>query len=262
VDPLERVRGKVNRAQEHAQSLSNDISAAVRGPDNPYRLVPELDLDAGKCSLRVEKVAEFPRPQWETVVGEIVHNLRSALDQLAYQLALLNRADDDALRGCEFPIFVDRDRFNGGSKGSGVYKMRALATRDQHIIESVQPFDFPEHPLWVLQQMSNSDKHRLGVSFADTIGLPVTIGPRFIDLDASMERWEPLGSYEDGQVIQIFKVVRTGLNPRVEVKFRPTISVTVDEGIGRTPSHIGQVVPKLLRIVDQIVETFALRFTD
>lgn len=260
MDPLRRVRAKLDGAKTQSESLSDEISRSVARIDKPYRLVPELDLDAGECLLRIEKVEEFPPPEWETAVGDIVHKLRSALDQLAYQLATLNQADEAALRGCEFPIFRDRDLFYSGGKGGGVYKIRALADIDREVIESLQPFDFPEHALWVLQQLSNGDKHRLGIVSADSVGLPIMQGPHFHGLRARLVRAKKLGGYEDGKVVATYAVEKTAPNPKVEVHFRPTIAVTIDEGIGRPPSHIGQVIPKLLSAVEKIVATFAIRF--
>jgi hypothetical protein len=62
------------------------------------------------------------------------------------------------------PIFVDEDQFNSGSRRGGLYKICGIAEDAQEAIRSLQPYlhgDAAEsQSLWLLQQMSNIDKHR------------------------------------------------------------------------------------------------------
>jgi hypothetical protein len=86
-------------------------------------------------------------------VGEIAHNLRSALDYLVYQLARLDSGN--FVSGTQFPIEESAKGFRSRSK-------RCLAGIDRpHIaaIETLQPYNSGQ---WarVLRDLSNQDKHR------------------------------------------------------------------------------------------------------
>jgi hypothetical protein len=110
-------------------------------------------------------------PEWGVQIGEIAHNLRSALDGLVYQLAYL-RTTPKAPERTQFPIFRSRhDRktvkgrqINGFHPGSDRH-IRLLAPIHQTRLERLQPYrrgrGGGKNPLWLLNELSNSDKHRL-----------------------------------------------------------------------------------------------------
>lgn len=100
-------------------------------------------------------------------IGETVHNLRSALDNLAFALARL-RADPPANpRKIAFPIFTDATRYRCSP---AVASLDQLPIEAAALIERLQPYHRqkadiegnPESdPLVLLQELSNDDKHRI-----------------------------------------------------------------------------------------------------
>src|SRR5260370_28200532 len=101
------------------------------------------------------------------MIGDCVHNLRSALDHLVYQLAILNKAPASARDKTSFPIFLDQNGFIGvtNKKVKPYVSAEAFAQ-----IERSQPYftanpsELPlmeRHTLWVLSQLDIIDKHRL-----------------------------------------------------------------------------------------------------
>jgi hypothetical protein len=90
------------------------------------------------------------------LIGDVLHNLRSALDHLAWSLA-----GTKANTGTEFPIFIDPVNFHG----SGLDKMHDIPPGAQAIIESLQPYNRRHglaeriEPLWLLQRLDIEDKH-------------------------------------------------------------------------------------------------------
>lgn len=112
------LRPKVNRAKSRLASLQ----AALRDffDSNSYEVVlGEFDEQAGHHELRVEGgPTSFP-DEWGVVIGEIAHDLRSALDGLTWQLALRNVSEP--YRNTCFPIFrVGRTKRSlpGGGRNS------------------------------------------------------------------------------------------------------------------------------------------------
>jgi hypothetical protein len=84
--PLDGAWLKRNRASEHFKTLNDEVAASRER--NPYRLRPiEFDPKEGRYPLRIE-VVEEPPARWGVLAGEFFYDLRSALDNLAWQLAL------------------------------------------------------------------------------------------------------------------------------------------------------------------------------
>ena len=90
--------------------------------------------------------------------------------RIVYQLTFSNGGIDRQLESCEFPIFDTYDAFHAVRKNgtfspsSGLYKIRGVNTTVQTIIKSLQPYhsgaNATIHPLWILHQLCNVDKHR------------------------------------------------------------------------------------------------------
>lgn len=88
--------------------------------------------------------------------SEAIHNLRSALDYLAYRLVLNGTKTPNGLT--QFPVAEERSKF------SKEYARRMPGTSDfdRAVVTAVQPFEGVE---WAanLQSLSNRDKHRFPV---------------------------------------------------------------------------------------------------
>jgi hypothetical protein len=154
---------KLIRADEHLKALNNEVAAFLQ--IRPYEVVTKKDIPAGNLCAQVI-YQHAPPDLLLMLIGDVLHNLRSALDHLAWSLAG-TRADSST----EFPIFVDGTRFRATDGhgnpnwGSGLHKMHDMPTPAQNIIESLQPYKgvhgLPEsEPLWLLQQLGIEDKHR------------------------------------------------------------------------------------------------------
>ncbi len=143
---------KLVRADEHLKALNNEVAAFLQ--IRPYEIVTKKDIPAGNLYAQVI-YRHAPSDLLLMLIGDVLHNLRSALDHLAWSLAG-TRADFYT----EFPIFLDETRF----RANGLRKMHDMPTPAQNIIESLQPYKgvhgLPEsEPLWLLQQLDIEDKH-------------------------------------------------------------------------------------------------------
>lgn len=106
---------KVSRAEEHLADLRNRVQGFVNS--GAYRITKEQDFYADEVVVYGEVVREPPMTDWGVVIGDIVHNLRSALDQLVWQLTLASgKTPPDPIprgkagrnwRTIAFPIYLD-----------------------------------------------------------------------------------------------------------------------------------------------------------
>src|SRR5581483_862620 len=114
------------------------------------------------------------------LVGDILHNLRSGLDHLALALAeayIGGRAMPKVEADSQFPIYSTKSLWrNGRARRVGCARPRAQAR-----LQRMQPWRrgdmWQSHPLWVLRELSDYDKHRRLplVGFYANLG-PMTIG--------------------------------------------------------------------------------------
>jgi hypothetical protein len=102
------------------------------------------------------------------MAGDVLHNLRSALDHLVYHLALVADPDasDDVLRKVAFPIGKSLEDYRTlrTRKMEGVIESRAV-----EFIDSLKPYKSGNEALWRLNEANNIDKHRKLISVGKDI---------------------------------------------------------------------------------------------
>src|SRR5688500_2217945 len=83
---LDGRRLKVVRAREHLQSLHFTQKYFIES--DPYAITDDFDVKANKHVYRITNVfRDLPKHRMAAVAGDCLHNLRSALDHLAWRLS-------------------------------------------------------------------------------------------------------------------------------------------------------------------------------
>lgn len=171
--PLDGPRLKIQSAKSEIEELKRLEDVFVH--ESQYDIVrTELNLKSGNNVYRVRTSSSPPSLEWGVYIGEIAHNLRSALDELVYQLALLQIKTPQ--RNIQFPIFLVGNttrkqgrglipHFEGGERGCGHSMICPLLPGHQALIERWQPYKRGRggrnSPLYWLKEVNNADKHRL-----------------------------------------------------------------------------------------------------
>jgi hypothetical protein len=106
---------KVKRANVHLSFLDEQIQGFI--DSEPYKVETEPGSQAGEVLLYANALREPPTQEWSAIVGDVVHNLRSALDHLVWQLTLANGHTPPAViprgkagkiwRDIRFPVHID-----------------------------------------------------------------------------------------------------------------------------------------------------------
>jgi hypothetical protein len=125
---------------------------------NPYRVTSSPDASPGEHILWLEVLAP-PPAEISLTLGDCLHDFRSALDHLMWQLILATGGQPTV--NTQFPIFWSRHLFS-----SQAGKMTRALTNPVALkfIESQQPFATTlekKDPLWYLHELSNKDKHQI-----------------------------------------------------------------------------------------------------
>ncbi len=99
-------------------------------------------------------------PEWSAIVGDILTNLRAALDHLAWQLLILDGQEPG--RSTSFPFALDPANAiikpRDWKKGDPGLRRRDL--REE--VERLQPYELAGQDglLWWINELCNTDKHR------------------------------------------------------------------------------------------------------
>lgn len=206
---------KLDRASHHL----DNFEAKVREwrDRHTHRYDSHFDRESGKQLVHIRFPEAVPA-EFRLIIGDCLHNLRSALDNLAYELAVRHHGSsplpDPFDRRSEFPIFGDREWTVRELRN----KIGCIHPRAQAIIKRLQPHNrgdkFASDPLWKLHELSNIDKHRaphitqVAVSawhdISEVPGLPGTLSIN-------------LGPFQDGAEIASYTPVSPPL-PKVSIR--------------------------------------------
>jgi hypothetical protein len=124
----------------------------------------------GRVRVRVKELAEIPK-EWHVWIGECVHDMRSALDHIAYALNVAGSGADPPPNEAksQFPLYTVGKDFRamrkGGRRRPDKCMIGYFPRGTRTFIEAIQPYHSRKHqlvPLWlrVLVELSNIDKHR------------------------------------------------------------------------------------------------------
>lgn len=195
LDRLILIRIKVERAKKHLNDLS-PVAASLESTT-----VVMADLDANFPSQHNFSTVPTLPVDVMTVAGDVVHNLRTALDHLARQLVLVGMEcapivplTERELRRIEFPIAETIDKYESEKAG----KIKGMLPEAIEAIDRLKPYKGGNDALWRISELDNIDKHRslftLGKDFLFTADwfsgayLMKAENPLFAGIESEMEK--------------------------------------------------------------------------
>jgi hypothetical protein len=245
VDPrLNGIRAKLDRAKVHLRAEHDEETRFLK--QNPLQTIGGFDPQTG---LHVERLKPLPPlpPIFAVIVGDYIHDLRSALDHLAWRLVATFGKRKPG-RHTAFPIYTDEDDFVCEIERPALKERRSPllglnpSSQPWALIEGRQPYrqpDPPNHPLELIRTFNNVDKHR--TLFASYIQIDKTPDLR------SMFTWpaevgEPVEQafhlragdrMEEGAEVASFRFPRPGpLDSGVVMKGKLDIAIQFSDGQG------------------------------
>jgi hypothetical protein len=142
----------------HRQAFERRAHGFVHS--NAYTAIRHDDVEAGKRLWIAHVHKHPPIIRWGALIGDCLFNFRSALDQLAYDLAVAHNGsplDEVAERQSEFPIFWERKP----RKSELDRKIGTMHPDARKLIEAMQPYGRKDRAaLKYLDRLHNFDKHR------------------------------------------------------------------------------------------------------
>ena len=264
---LVEVRDKLRRAHDHIAELDRTIQqwGIAEQKTNPF--TAHHQSDRKRMVIRHGKVGRN-NPDWTLIVGDIIHNLRSALDHIVCQLAILNGNDLSCCDATFFPVCICKPDFKRADK-----KLEHLVSAEAlAVIEQLQPYQAAERGkrpiadvLWTVHKLNIIDKHRtvlvVGKKFRAT-DVTYTLddaAPVSVEVEAS---WRPLEDGTEIASIDLSKVTfKQGAENVMHMQGGTEAQVIIDEtGCGCDGLEVGKVMLACERHVSDIIEIVDSKF--
>ena len=154
---FEGPRLKIKRAKTYIEELRAAESAFF--DRNPYEIVREQDGKTGEYVYRI-RVKEAIPCDMGVVIGDVVHNLRAALDQLVCDLVRANRGTVTQTNA--FLITGSRETFEARI----AKKIAGISAKAERLIRRLKPYERGYGhktgcaPLYWLDALDDLDKHK------------------------------------------------------------------------------------------------------
>lgn len=246
---LREYERKRQRAMLHFEALRESVEAfTTRDYDS---VQGAFDTKARQYVFEVP--LERHPPDWALILGDYAYNVRVSLDYLI--TALIRSSGGDEHRTSEFPIYgIDRvgwadiDQWWEVDPDRRVKRqLRGTPDGTKAALKQLQPFyGVPrtnpiQHPLFLLRELSNRDKHRrlnllvrrASIKFVDAGGEPIYAGPAPTARITDRNR---------GDTYTVSLAVREELD--TDVFILPTYDLALNE----PPELIGDLVKTLAEI--------------
>lgn len=215
---------------------------------NQERFAEELINSAGVVGSELRFSCNVPMtPEYPLFTGDILHSLRSALDNLAAGAMIEKQGDKADIRGY-FPSGQDKQSLKNNDTFK---KFKRDAPEYIPIIEAAQPYwgqqnnDFTQ-----LNELNNKDKHRLIIMQAFEVSLwnvswVLTNGARAQNMSftfAANKMWAPFTS-RDGAKLASISIESARFDPFFEEEVAPH-------------QLLMPTLERLFKVVEMIIEAF------
>jgi hypothetical protein len=264
--PLDGPRLKISYAKAEIDRLRSVEEIFFQ--NTHYSVIrAEIDSVSGNQIYRVKVDGYPPSLDWGISIGEIVHNLRSALNHLVYQLAFLNSANEPKAiardRKLQFPICIDPDEF----RRRGINRIKLLCSEHKTTVERLQPYSGSSSlalktvnlsqwsgrnsPLYWLEEINNADKHRI-IQVA---------GPKAVGVGVGY--WGKKSPIISGGTIQMLEdgAIFSSAEPNRHVDINITPFIAFADGCDAVRGQVmNPILDKIATTVAEIIDIFEPEF--
>lgn len=174
---------KRRRAHDHFQNADNLVRSYMNS--HPYEIRREENPDTGLSFWITLK--EEPPEEIALAAGDGIHNLRSALDHIVYEISC--KTAGQHVPDTAFPILMNpkhwdaKDGHRHFKRNSGRNQLHAIPVPARDLIEDLQPYKgfdvahWQRERLLEIRDLDNADKHRnLNLAFANIPDMGVGYG--------------------------------------------------------------------------------------
>lgn len=249
-DPLYGPKLKIRWAHQHISQIHVALASFVQS--KPCIFFKRHEPVTNEEVTYIKSARRTPEEvvMWTSYV---VHNLRAALDQVVYALAVQNDASASQLRKAYFPIAGSREDFDGAGSQS---KIAMLSDDAQRFVRMYEPYKGGNHNLWLLNALDVADKHKTLIDLGTSGTLSSFKESSTHPIDLAAPGWRPLD--EDGLEQEIWRHP-AGTNQSPQAEFTIVVSLrNVYEGQPHEP--VAATLDRLAHAVEGFVTLAEVEF--
>lgn len=147
---------KIERAKEHIKQFRIHVREFTE--TNNHNIRVHSNTNTGYDALKVIPCEAIP-PEFMCIVGDAVHNLRSALDVAMSEIEFVTTGKRTA--DMLFPAYKTRDQLKRAITQRGLEDKAPKLVID-YIVQTIQPYEGGDgDAIWQLHRLDIEDKHRL-----------------------------------------------------------------------------------------------------
>ena len=146
---------RVNRASEHLKQL--DIACGAFYKTNPYTIDSKSNIETCERTYYLVRMDAVPDDPIAAIVGDILNNVRSALDYVAHELVAVALKSPGPYTRVQFPIAETSEQFDSEL----TRRIDCLGKEAKDAIRGLKPYKTGNELLWALHELNRRDKHRL-----------------------------------------------------------------------------------------------------
>lgn len=146
-------RLKIERAKRHIGELTAEIETYLAG--KPYEIFAEEDQATAKrlYKIRVKQAVPF---EWSAIVGDTIHNARSALDILMVEIVKLCDPNRASYNHVHFVVGQSKDIFETRLPKN----IQGASAEARRLVEDLKPYKGGDEAFWMLHQLDITNKHK------------------------------------------------------------------------------------------------------
>jgi len=237
---------KLRRAVHHIDALEAEADRWLARP--PYALRRSVDVATAERLLLVELLEPVPG-ELAAVAGDALHNLRSALDNLVYELAVAYKGEPLSAKLATDSAFPLSARTDPSGEDQLRRRLAGIHPEAREIVRGMLPNNLghggQENLRWLLNDLNVKDKHRLphlGVPSPASVSFYVT-GPESA-LRTRLD-WPLLKVNEPVEIARWHSA--PGIHAEPDLRKPPEFFVAFDEDAPE--SIVGRPVGEVLRAI-------------
>ena len=237
------IREKIDRAKRHIRDL--ELARERFFGEEPARFATKFDSQTGYELFYITHL-RTPHAEFGLIAGDVIHNIRSALDHLAWQLVLGNGAIPG--KQTAFPIYDDATKYKSSRKG----RVKGMAQSAIDAIDAAQPYKGGNDALWVLHRLDIADKHHaLLTTITSLVNVSFHVSRSFLD---------PGFSVGDFSIPGMQNLIEGGVFFTRQPEVHKEVNFTFDVSLSETGVIEGKPLLGLLEYLLKAADSLILSF--
>lgn len=235
---------KIERAEKHIADIVSLVSNFTQS-DDFHSVRIEYNARQRTNHLRVDMLtSRFPGDDIALTIGDALHNLRSALDLLWYQVVL--ECNGTPTKWTRFPVRDTRQELIVPLNSALEQKQITLGIR-HFVLNDVKPYATGNPLIWSLDDMNIRDKHQLLIPVLQMMAL--------VDLRLEDDKGLPIYTNQVWFMDESGSIrLKDADYSRVTVKDKGHLTAAIIFDLG-VPFQSEPVVVTLTRITEEVTRT-------